>query len=62
VKFGETEKPHPTGAPYKYWRCGLLKRGAGEGIRTLDINLGKVAEYPLRVADIGWQFIIYRIN
>jgi len=36
--------------------------GAGEGIRTLDINLGKVAEYPLRVADIGWQFIIYRIN
>ncbi len=23
-----------------------LKNGAGEGIRTLDINLGKVALYP----------------
>ena len=23
-----------------------IKFGAGEGIRTLDFNLGKVAEYP----------------
>jgi len=36
--------------------------GAGEGTRTLDINLGKVAEYTLRVADMGWHFIVYRIN
>ena len=47
VKFGETEKPHPTGAPHKYWRCGLLKRGAGDETRTRDINLGKVALYQL---------------
>ena len=24
----------------------IIKIGAGEGIRTLDINLGKVALYP----------------
>ena len=25
---------------------GFLENGAGEGIRTLDFNLGKVALYP----------------
>ena len=35
----------PIGLPYKY--------GAGEGIRTLDINLGKVALYQLSYARIA---------
>ena len=36
------------------WEQGKfhLKSGAGEGIRTLDINLGKVALYQLSYARI----------
>ena len=30
----------------------ILESGAGEGIRTLDINLGKVALYQLSYARI----------
>ena len=38
---------HPTGEPHENCICGLLGSGAGEGTRTLDINLGKVALYQL---------------
>ena len=31
-------------------KCLIIRSGAGEGIRTLDINLGKVALYQLSYA------------
>ena len=36
------------------------KSGAGEGIRTLDINLGKVALYQLSYARIAMRFLTLR--
>ena len=40
-EYRPSEKRHK-----KTTSTGGLKNGAGEGIRTLDINLGKVALYP----------------
>jgi len=34
----------------------LASIGAGEGIRTLDFNLGKVALYPLKKNKKSHQF------
>ncbi len=45
--LGRNLTTQPTGEPHKHWLCGLLERRAGEGTRTLDINLGKVALYQL---------------
>ena len=44
---GANRKPAmdtPGGAPF--YRANLEKIGAGEGIRTLDPDLGKVVLYP----------------
>ena len=34
--------------------------GAGDGIRTRDIDLGKVALYQLSYSRLGETFILYR--
>jgi hypothetical protein len=36
--------------------------GAGDGIRTRDINLGKVALYQLSYSRMGETFIFYRAD
>ena len=48
IGFAEPEKQHiPTDIPLGYARCFCWQIiGAGEGIRTLDPNLGKVVLYP----------------
>jgi hypothetical protein len=46
----ENEKSRPTG--------GFAVLGAGDGIRTRDINLGKVALYQLSYSRIHWSALI----
>ena len=52
VVLGRNLKTHPTGEPLKRLFRGFGGSGAGEGIRTLDINLGKVALYQLSYARV----------
>ena len=56
TRFSQNPSPNPDiriRSVYRlfsdFWEQGVsnpLKTGAGEGIRTLDFNLGKVALYP----------------
>ena len=48
IRFANHSPPANNQYVYKSMRCMSVERriGAGEGIRTLDPNLGKVVLYP----------------
>ena len=49
----KTVKTAPLGEALILHNSLKIRSGAGEGIRTLDINLGKVALYQLSYARIN---------